>query len=258
MTGALRLHAIERGAGPPLVILHGLLGAAQNWGGFTQKLAPHHRVIALDLRNHGRSPWSAVMDYPAMAEDVRLTLDEMGIERAALLGHSMGGKAAMAFAFAHPERLSRLIVADIAPVTYPPQQLPLIAAMRGLDVARLPGRQAADAALAAAVPDAFVRGFLLQNLTAEPAGGYRWRANVAVLEAAMPAIAGFPEPDRVHGGPTLFIRGGASDYVPPAAEPRIRALFPDLRLVTIPNAGHYLHVERPAEFLAAVETFLVS
>src|SRR5438067_7945867 len=151
---ALSLAATEYGAGPPLAILHGLFGSGRNWAGVAQRLAARHRVVALDLRNHGASPWAETMDYPAMAEDVRATMQGLGHRRFALLGHSMGGKTAMIAALAHADEIDRLIVVDIAPVPYPPHHLGLARAMRGLDLGGITRRAEADARLAAAVPDA--------------------------------------------------------------------------------------------------------
>jgi pimeloyl-ACP methyl ester carboxylesterase len=254
---AVTLAATDHGGdGPPLVVLHGLFGSARNWATLGKRLAATHRVHALDLRNHGGSPWAETMTYPEMAADVIAHLDAAGWQRAALLGHSMGGKVAMAAALHHPGRIERLVVADIAPVPYPPQRLATVEAMQALDLARIARRGDADAALAEAVPDAGERQFLLQNLVLE-GGGARWRLNLAAIAADMDAISGFPvPPGAAYHGPALFVAGGRSDYVRPEHEATIRTLFPRAQLARIAEAGHWLHAERPAEFLATVAPFL--
>jgi len=251
------LTAVEYGAGPPLAILHGLFGSGRNWATIAQRLAAHHRVIAVDLRNHGGSPWAATMDYREMAEDVRMTLQERGYERFALLGHSMGGKVAMIAALEHGAEIERLIVADIAPVPYAPHHLGHVRRMRELDLAQIKRRSDADAALAPAIPDPAERAFLLQNLVFEN-GKARWRLNLAAMEREMPRLVGFPAlpSDHAYDGPALFVAGGRSDYLRPGHEPAIRHLFSNAEIAVIDNAGHWLHTEQPAAFLAIVEAFL--
>jgi pimeloyl-ACP methyl ester carboxylesterase len=254
---ALRLAAVERGDGPPLAILHGLFGSQRNWGSIAQRLAGRHRVVALDLRNHGASPWADGMDYVAMAEDVRTTLHALGYSRFALLGHSMGGKTAMTAALLYGAEVERLVVADIAPVGYPPRHLGHVRAMRELDLAGLRRRSDADARLLPAVPDPAERAFLLQNLVLGDDGA-RWRLNLAAIERAMPELVGFPElpPPAIYRGPALFVAGELSDYLRPEHEPAIRRFFPQARIARIADAGHWLHAERPQAFLDLVEPFL--
>jgi esterase len=147
------LAAVEYGEGPPLAILHGLFGSGRNWASIAQRLAAHHRVLALDLRNHGASPWADTMDYAVMADDVRATLHARGYRRYALLGHSMGGKVAMVAALQHGAEVERLVVVDIAPVNYPPHHLAYVRAMRELDLANIKRRSEADAGLAPSISD---------------------------------------------------------------------------------------------------------
>jgi len=251
-----KLVAAEYGAGPALAILHGLFGSGRNWATIARRLGAFRRVLALDLRNHGASPWAVTMDYPAMAEDVRATLHALGHREYALLGHSMGGKVAMTLALHHPSEVERLVVADIAPVTYPLHHLNLVQAMRGLDLATITHRGDADLRLAAAVPDAAERGFLLQNLLFDDARP-RWRLNLEAIEHELPRLVDFPAPapGTVYPGPTLFVAGSRSDYVRPEHEAAVRALFPQARIERI-DAGHWLHAEQPLRFLALVEPFL--
>jgi esterase len=253
----LLLAAVECGAGPPLAILHGLFGSGRNWTSIAQGLAPQHRVIALDLRNHGASPWAETMGYAEMAEDVRASLSARGYEHYALLGHSMGGKVAMMAALQHPETVQRLIVADIAPVSYPMRHLGEVEAMRRLDLTGIQRRSQADVALASAIPDAAERAFLLQNLIFDN-GEARWRFNLEAIEQQMPALVDFPTipTGGTYDSPALFLAGGRSDYVQPASEPAIRRFFPKAEIASIDKAGHWLHAEQPAEFLAIIARFL--
>jgi pimeloyl-ACP methyl ester carboxylesterase len=258
---AVRLDAVEYGDGPPLAILHGLFGSGRNWASIAQLLAVHYRVIALDLRNHGASPWADTMDYAEMAEDVRVTLHASGHHRFALLGHSMGGKVAMVLALTDGEAVERIVVVDIAPATYKQGHLGYARAMRELDLGAIRRRAEADARLAPDVGDAAERGFLLQNLIfSSPAAGgeARWRLNLAAIERAMPGLAGFPAPPAgtAYRGPALFIAGGRSDYLRPEHEPEIRHRFPNARIARVASAGHWLHAEQPRAFLAIVEPFL--
>jgi esterase len=251
------LAAVEYGEGPPLAILHGLFGSGRNWASMAQGLAAQHRVIAIDLRNHGASPWAETMDYREMADDVRSTMRERGYDRFALLGHSMGGKVAMTAALKHGAAVERLVVVDIAPVAYAASHLGYAQAMRELDLAAIKRRSDADAALAPAIPDAAERAFLLQNLVLED-GRARWRLNLEAIEREMPRLVGFPAipAGRTYDGPSLFVAGGRSDYLRPEHELIIRRLFPSAEIANIDNAGHWLHAEQPAAFLTVVEAFL--
>ncbi len=237
---------------PPLLIVHGLYGSARNWGVIAKKLSSERKVIAVDMRNHAASPWQSSHSYADMAGDLAEIITAHG-GRADLLGHSMGGKAAMALALSHPGMLRSLIVADIAPVVYQHSQVQIIHALRRLDLSQYETRSEANQALAAHIQDAPTRAFLLQSLDLK---AKRWRLNLDVLEAEMPKIMGFPEFDTQYTGPTLFLSGANSDYVQPAHRPQIKALFPKARFASIPGAGHWLHAEKPREFEAAVRVFL--
>ncbi|MEL6765775.1 MAG: alpha/beta fold hydrolase [Pseudomonadota bacterium] len=242
----------------PLVIAHGLFGQARNFGALSKRFAEARRVIAVDMRNHGDAPHDARMDYEAMAADLAAVIRAEAGGRAVLLGHSMGGKAAMALALSEPDLLEALIVADIAPVPYDHQEHGgIIAAMAAVDLSGVARRSEADPLLAPGIPDPGIRGFILQNLTVE-GGVARWKPNLPALAENMPAILGFPEdlPETAFEGPTLFLHGGRSDYVIDAYRPRIRALFSDAEFETIEAAGHWLHAEQPAAFEGAVTRFL--
>lgn len=252
----MRLAVTEAGQGRPVALLHGLLGAGQNFGAVQKALAARgHRVLALDLRNHGASPHAPCMSYPAMAADVAETLRAHDAWPAAVIGHSMGGKTAMALALAEPAAVSRLVVVDIAPVAYStPLFARYVAAMRAIPLRPGLTRREADAALEAAVPNPALRGFLLQNLlfAADPP---RWRVALDVIAAEMPTIGAWPDLPGRYDGPALVLAGDASDYIRAEHHALFARLFPAARFATI-RAGHWLHAENPTAFLAQVTSFL--
>jgi pimeloyl-ACP methyl ester carboxylesterase len=232
---------------PPLLIAHGLFGSARNWGVIARHLSAGRMVRAADMRNHGGSFWDPVHDYPAMAADLAALID--GPQD--VLGHSMGGKAAMVLALTRPEKVRRLVVADIAPVAYGHSQSRQIDAMRRVDLTTVTSR--ADA-LAQMQPDSPALGaFLLQSLDL---AARRWRLNLDVLAQAMPQIVGWPDIAGRFDGPALFLSGADSDYVRPEHRPLIRALFPQARFARLTGAGHWLHAEQPAAFVDTVTAFL--
>ena len=253
----VELNAARFGDGPSLVVAHGLFGSARNWNSIARRLAAGRSVHALDMRNHGASPWTDEMTYPAMAEDLLHYIGTQGLSRPTLIGHSMGGKAAMAAALLAPERIGGLIVVDIAPVRYRQGFTSLADALAELDLDDIGRRSDADERLAETVPDAALRGFLLQNLVLR-GGRYAWRLNLAAIAAAGRALLDFPDlpPSAVFDGPTLLIGGGASDYVRPDHMPVFDRRFPNAERRRIPGAGHWVHAERPDEFVGAIEDFL--
>jgi esterase len=254
----MRLQALEAGQGPPLVLLHGLFGSARNWGAVQKALAAEYRVVALDLRNHGAAPHARGMSYAAQAEDVAETLAALGIESAVVLGHSMGGKAAMMLALTRPEMVRRLIIADIAPRPYAPALRAVVAAMQAVPLHTGLTRAEADQALRAAVPEAPIRSFLLQNLRFETAPP-SWRIGLAEIADAMPEIEDFAPPQGARfEGPALAMAGALSPYIRAEDHAAFRALFPQISFVSIPRAGHWLHAENPEGFLAALKNFLVN
>jgi len=247
----------EYGSGAPVVILHGLFGSSRNWHSFARKLGDHYRVYSLDLRNHGDSPWADSVGYEALAADVRQFIGERGLSSPMVIGHSMGGKTAMTLALEHGDLLGGLIVMDIAPVAYDHDHDEYIGAMRAMDLSSMRTRNDADAALRNTVREAGVRQFLLHNLVSAD-GGYRWRINLDALAGGMESIMDFSErlTNRSYAGPTLFLRGGRSDYVRLEHEPVIKRLFPRADLESIADAGHWLHAERPDAVRISVERFL--
>ncbi|WBU57550.1 alpha/beta fold hydrolase [Paracoccus sediminicola] len=247
----------ERGDLPPVILAHGLFGQARNLGGLARRLDDARQVISVDMRNHGDSPQSDDHSYPAMAEDLAELIEAQG-GSADLVGHSMGGKAAMVLALTRPELVRRLVVLDIAPIAYTHSQQPYADAMQGLELDGLTRRSEADKRLAETLDDPGVRAFLLQNLDLK-ADPPIWKLNLDVLSEQMPIVTGWPEglTKAAFEGPALFLAGGASDYAAegPAAD-AIRAYFPQAELRYLDGCGHWIHAENPKQTGEAVAEFL--
>ncbi|WP_163648602.1 alpha/beta fold hydrolase [Modicisalibacter sp. 'Wilcox'] len=238
----------------PLVILHGLFGSADNWRSHAKQWQRRRRVVAVDLRNHGRSPHVAGMSYAAMADDVIALLDRLQITDCDLLGHSMGGKVAMSVARLAPRRVASLIVADIAPIAYEHGHDSIFAAMRRVERSRPASRQEADALMAEEIDSSATRLFLATNLVRED-GVMRWRVGLDEIAADYDAIIDVPAGDSPYEGPALEIRGAQSPYVPDSTLPALRAILPNVEIVTL-EAGHWVHAEVPKPFREAVDAFL--
>ena len=268
---------------PKLLILHGLFGSGANWRTIATRLSATHQVFCLDLRNHGRSPWHDDMEYAALAADVARFIADHQLNDVTLLGHSMGGKTAMTLAQNHPGLLSKLIVVDIAPLPYPrDRHLDLIDALLAADLTT--DRRQIQTTLAKQIPDPATRQFLIQNLTKDTVGSgsdsdsgsssssgsgsdsgsssdfgsdshYRWRLNLPAIRRNLPALAGY-ENDQTATLDTLFIAGADSNYLPPTAHPPIQTRFPNARIKTLPNAGHWLHAQQPDRLVDLCNEFL--
>lgn len=254
---AVDLSYRQFGAGPPVIILHGLFGSGSNWGTVARALAARHRVYAVDQRNHGDSPHTETMGYIEMAQDVFAFMDKHSLSRATLLGHSMGGKVAMAAALTQPRRVQKLIVADIAPVRYHRDYSRVLEAMRKIQLKWVGRRDDAERQMAAKISDRGLRLFLLKNLVSD-GRGYRWRINLDGIESRLNDLLGFPRTglNRRYTGQTLFVHGVQSDFVLPAHHSEIRLRFPQAEILGLQGAGHWLHVEQPQAFLNAVRPFL--
>lgn len=241
---------------PPLVIAHGLYGSGRNWGVIARRLSDQRDVFAVDMRNHGDSPRFDSHSYDDMAADLAQVIAHLG-GQADLMGHSMGGKAAMQLALTQGDLIRKLIIADIAPIAYSHDQTQHIHAMRALDLQGLSGRTEADLRLAPLIPDAALRAFFLQSLDlkSDPA---KWRLNLDILEREMPQVVGWPETQGCFVGATLFLTGANSSYVRPEYREKILGLFPKARFAKLTNSGHWLHAERPREFEETVRVFLNS
>jgi esterase len=224
--------------------------------GIVKRLQQHFRIIAVDLRNHGRSPHSDEMSYPLMVEDLLALFDILKLQSVSLLGHSMGGKVAMWAALSCPERVDQLIVADIAPVAYENRFVSIFSGLQNLPLAQIRNRGDADRFLSEFVPELGVRQYLLQNLVKQ-GQAWRWRFNLQGLQDAMPLLRGFPEVDyKVYPGDVLFVHGEHSDYVNSSVIKEIDNYFPHNRRRVLVGAGHWLYAEQPDQFAQTVANFL--
>jgi esterase len=254
------LHYKAYGEGTPFLILHGFLGASGNWHTLSRNVfAQHFRVLAIDQRNHGRSPHSDVFDYETLATDVLRFMDKHDIDRTHLLGHSMGGKTAMHVATRYPDRVDRLVIADISPRAYDERHLEILDALAAIDPAKYADRNEIDEALSEYIRSKAIRLFLMKNLTIDrDSGSYDWQMNLEVLRENYPLINEALPDDARFDGPTLFVRGDKSDYVPDEDRELILSHFPLARIVTLKAAGHWLHAEQPDAFGETVVSFLTS
>ena len=251
----MKLNFQRLGQGEPLVILHGLFGTLENWGTAAKALAECFDVIAVDLRNHGKSPHAPEMNYPIMADDVIELLNDLGLSSVRLMGHSMGGKVAMQIALNHPERIHKLLVVDIAPVEYEHHHKDVFKGLHAVDLSAIKSRNEAETALSAYISEPSVRAFLLKNLYRTPEKTFAWRMNLATLDAEYQHIskapAGVP-----FNGPTLFIKGANSHYITAEYRDAILALFPHATYKIIQGAGHWPHAEKPEIFTKLVLNYL--
>ncbi len=240
----MTLHTERVGHGPvSYVFLHGLLGQGKNWSTIAKALSPAASLL-VDLPDHGRSPWSDEVTYEGMAAAVIDLLRTLG-EPVTLVGHSMGGKVAMLVALTEPTLVRRLVVVDISPVVRATDDFTVyLDAMRSLDLSAITTRADADALMREAAPDPTVRAFLLQSLQ-RTGTGWAWRPHLDGLRRGLSAIGGWPDVSGTYEGPVLWLRGERSAYVTPDASPAMRALFPKVRLVTIKDAGHWVHADQP-------------
>lgn len=254
----MSLHRTELGqTGSRVVFCHGLFGQGRNWTQAAKALSAEHRVLLLDMPNHGRSPWTETFDYLELAE---LVAAELGDEPVALVGHSMGGKIAMCLALRHPELVERLAVVDVAPVAYPSGRefVGYIETMQGLDLAALGSRSEAEEALREAVPNPVVRSFLLQNLRRSD-DGWHWQLNLDLLGDSMPGLTGWPAEalgEATYDGPVLWVGGADSDYIADEHAEEMDRRFPRNRRVLVKGAGHWVHSEQPEVFLEVLRRFL--
>lgn len=260
---SVKLNHRITGEGPPVILLHGVFGSLENLGGIARKLHGEWQVHALDQRNHGSSPHTDTMDYPSMAEDVVAYMDGQGIDKACLLGHSMGGKVAMQVALQAPERVEKLIVADIAPVSYKAGHDAILDGLKQIDLSNARSRRDADAQLAEFVEMAETRQFLLMNLERIPkeeqasdGAVYRWRLNLNAIDACYANLAKAPEAGAPYNGPVLFLKGANSAYIQDKHRDEIYRLFPHAQISVIEDTGHWLHVEKMDTFVSLCRRFL--
>lgn len=252
----MKLFSKISGKGEPLVIMHGVFGMSDNWQTLGRRWSEEYEVHLLDMRNHGRSPHSDEFSYELMADDLLEYLDDHSISSAYIVGHSMGGKVAMLFSVLNEERVSKLVVADIAPRPYPPHHEEIIAALQSLPLKELSSRSEAEEKFA--ISNFGIRQFLLKNLYWQEKDQLAWRFNLPVIAREINEVGEGLPPQAIFHGPSLFIRGGKSDYIRDEDEEEIEAHFPGHILHTIDGAGHWLHAEKPDEFFAVVGDFLKS
>ena len=237
-----------------MIVLHGLLGSSRNWLSTGRDLARHFHVFALDARNHGKSPHAPEMDFAVMVDDLIAWMDVQGLARAALVGHSMGGKTAMLLACRHPERVERLVVVDIAPKDYFwVAHRGEFLAMTELDLGSLTSRGEAELRFEARVPNLGMRKFLSTNLTQDDSGAWRWQVNLPALTTALPAMEkNCLRPEDRYAGPTLFVLGGRSRYAEAGDHALIRNHFPAAQIEVIAESGHNPHMDAREDFVRLV------
>ena len=252
---SIPLNYKKYGSGEPLIILHGLFGSHNNWANICAQLAQVYSVYALDLRNHGDSPHSAKFDLECMATDLNAFMNHMGIAKAIVMGHSMGGKVAMTFAQTHPEKVSKLIVVDIAPRSYGEGQRSLVDALVNLDLSTCSRQQDVHRALAPAIPDIEVRYFLLTNLVRDKHRNFTWKINLKTIAASLKKITSGISPTHIFKKPTLFLKGELSDFITSADLTMIKRIFPLSDVKTVKGAGHWVHADETETFMKMVSEF---
>lgn len=255
------------GEGEPLIIFHGLYGSLDNWIGIARELKTDFKVILVDLRNHGKSPHSNEHNYNVMADDLLELMNSLGIYSANLLGHSMGGKVVLSFALINPERVKRLIVVDIAPRTYKlelgdkqiSEHSYILSALKSLNIDELTSRDQANEQLSKEIPNERIRAFLLKNLYRDSEKHFKWRLNIEILRKSLDEILeGFEDSfsEFKHlKSPVLFIKGGVSEYISNQDTEQIKNLFSNCTIEIIDQASHWVHAEKPAEFIQIVRKF---
>jgi esterase len=257
---AKQLNFQQIGEGKHIVLIHGLFGSLENLNMVAKNLSQHFCVTSIDVRNHGNSFHQENMDYQVLAQDVINLLDKLSIVHCHILGHSMGGKIAMKIALSFPERVNKLIVADIAPVKYPAHHLTIIEGLKAIDLTKVHKRKDADIQLAKYVPDANVRPFLLRNIALNEQREFQFKCNLDYIEQGyqqiMQSIS--DQTNQQFHGDTLFIKGGNSDYILPEHQNAISQLFTKAKAKIIQGAGHWLHAEKTVAFNKIVEVFLNS
>ena len=252
----MQLNYKEFGQGDPIIILHGLFGMLDNWQTVAKKLAENNTVYIIDQRNHGRSPHTNNHDYPGMAEDLRQFMESNWIYSAHIIGHSMGGKTAMQFALEYSDMVDKLVVVDVSPKAYPGSHHEIFDALLSLELHKVDSRKEADEHLAKTIADSGIRLFLMKNLSCDKSGGYRLKMNLPVLAKSYDEILSGIEGDHSYEGSTLFIRGGLSKHMVDGDELLIKELFPNAKIETVKNAGHWVHADAPDELLALVKRFV--
>ncbi len=253
----MKLFSRELGEGDPVVVLHGLFGSSDNWLTQAKLLGNHYKVFSIDLRNHGQSPHSDDFDYPAMVGDLHEFINDKALQNPVIIGHSMGGKAAMNFALAHPDKLSKLIVVDIAPKAYNLEHYTIAEGLKAIPVDKVASRNEAEEILSGHVPEPDVRQFLLKNLQRRSGGGFSWKINLPVISDKLANVGADLQFPGKFDKPTLFIRGARSRYIADSDWHRITEIFPNAELKSM-ETGHWVQAEKPQEFADAVVQWLTN
>jgi pimeloyl-ACP methyl ester carboxylesterase len=232
---------------------------SDNWVSLGKEFSKNHKVYILDQRNHGQSPHSEYFNYDVLLDDLSAFIYEKRLNKVSIIGHSMGGKVAMRFAIHFPERVSKICVADIAPKTYNASQFYVYTnALRRLDLSEMNSRKEIDEHLSITIPENYIRAFLLKNIKRNAVSGFSWKINLDAIRLNLNEITSSIAEAKKARIPALFVTGGLSDYVLPEDHSQIYRLFPEAKIVTIPNATHWLHADRPKQFYATVNSFLSS
>jgi esterase len=254
----MKLHFKKFGAGDPVLILHGLFGMSDNWISIAKNLAREYLVYVLDMRNHGRSPHVEEFTYSLMVEDVYEFLTDFNHRQVSIIGHSMGGKTAMKFAMEYPHRIKKLVIIDISPKKYPVFHEEIIDSLLEIDIDNLSSRSEADNQLASRVSSKRIRQFLLKNIYRKEDGSYSWRVNLPVITKNISEISCEIVSKVPFDQPTLFIRGGKSDYILDSDIVQIKQKFSNSNIITIPDASHWVHSEAPDEVYGLIRDFLAA
>ncbi|WP_028979934.1 alpha/beta fold hydrolase [Sporocytophaga myxococcoides] len=251
----MKLYYKELGSGEPLILLHGLFGSSDNLYSVAKELAKKYQVFVIDERNHGNSPWSDIMNYDVIADDIKEFMEDHSIKNALIVGHSMGGKASMKLAQKYPQLVRKLVVSDIAPRYYAPHHQTILAGLNSVNLETLESRTDADTQLSAHIKDLPTRQFLLKNLGRDENGQFKWKINLSVITKQIEFVGAGINDSEVINTPTLFVRGGKSDYIKLSDEPIIKKIFPNSTLKTIEGASHWIHAEKPVEFINLIFEF---
>lgn len=253
----MKLNYQEQGNGYPVILIHGMFGSLSNLGNLARCLSNQFRVISVDLRNHGDSPHDSVFDMATMAEDILYLMDILSLPTAFIVGHSLGGKVGMQLALSHSDRVNKLVVADISPVTYQPRNDPALNGLIALSEASIQNRNQAEELLADFISDIQTRAFLLKNLKRND-DRFVLKLNInAVIENYGTALVAAPSGDRFDN-PCLFIKGETSAYIQEKHRPIIKDMFPNSQVNVISGAGHWLHAEKPKLFNNQVMEFFTT
>jgi pimeloyl-ACP methyl ester carboxylesterase len=254
----MKLFFREFGEGMPVIILHGLFGQSDNWVTVGRRIADQFHVFIPDQRNHGQSPHTSIHSFPAMADDLAEFIEDHQIENPVLIGHSMGGKVAMTYALENPGKVRKLVIVDISPRKYPERvtHTEVITQMLSIDLEKITTRTEVEKILESRITDTRVRMFILKNLYYKLPGKLAWRLNLETINQSMDLLFDGIQSESKYNGPTLFIRGGKSDYVLDSDIPLITGLFPEAVIKTISGASHWIHADAPEELCFLLSSFL--